>query len=97
MLDANGVLWLIVSGACVGFFSKLLSNIIGKIIAVVFAFPMIMFILGTTYSGLQIHGISNLSPWIITTVNGLVPLALSGAGEGTIGIPFAIWLKRVFS
>lgn len=95
MLDANGVLWCIVTGGAGAFFARLFSNsITGKAIAVLIAIPTIWFILSVTYTALQVHTQAQVNSWLPVTIEDFVPIAISGGAE-PIGYRGAMWVRRI--
>ena len=94
MLDSSSVYPLIVLGFVTSFFATLFSGGIGKIIAVVAGLPAIILIISVAYSGLQVHNIQDLNPFVFGAVNGLVPIIITGIGE-VFGAPCGRGLRKL--
>lgn len=54
----------------------------GKIIAILAALPLILFLGTAIVSGMNVHNPRDLGEWLTPFVNGVVPLLISSAVEG---------------
>ena len=79
-----------------GFITKLLSDSIGKLLAVWGFFPFILFIISAANSGMKIDNVAELNPWITTFVTNVIPIILAYAAEGS-GITIGAKLKNYIS
>jgi len=96
MSDIDPTWYLIGLGFVTIFFATLFSDDIGKIIAVIAGLPALVYIISVVSSGMQVHNIQDLNPWITAVVNGLVPLVYTAIGEA-FGTPCGKGLRKLLN
>lgn len=94
MSDIDPIWWLIGLGFVTSFFATLFSDSIGKIIAVIAGLPALVYMISVISSGIQVHNIQDLNPWVTAVVSGLVPLLITAIGEA-LGTPCGVSLRKL--
>lgn len=82
MLDANSILILMVVSGAAGFITKIIFEGLGKTLAILGAFPFILFLIGAADSGMKLDNPSEVNLWVAAFVENIIPLLLSFFAEG---------------